>query len=390
MAVNKYFCALDINEDEEDNVNQAEMEQIVQEVNAIVENVQGMNVAVENAIKNLRESADYLDQVSKDCKLASACGSSAGILGGLLTVGGAVAIFMTAGAAAPLLIVGTAFSAAGACTNLGSNILEACTNNSLTQAADGAVENANRAIKDVREKIRLLKDGKSQLRLVFLAGLASRMLGTNHLAVLFIKSLVRPDLLAKTLSKSGVQAVSELALRLGVTEVATAATRELIETGSREAISVGVNAGARKVGNTGAFVARKVSKKIVGPMLIAVFITEMVILHKYVFFLLFIFIIVIRASRKAGTKAGAKVLSKAGSKTASNAGNVAVKEGASAVGKVGTKLGGSLIIGASAAFLVLDAMELTFTVRDIINVKGSDAARCLRDRADELEAILHV
>ena len=333
----------------------------MQEVNAIAENVQRMNVAVGNAIKNLRESADYLDQVWKDCKLASACGSSAGILGGLLTMGGGVATIMTAGAAAPLLIVGTAISAAGACTNVGSNILEACTNNTLIRAADGAVENANRAIKDVREKIHLLKDGKSQLRLVFLAGLASRMLGTNHLVVLFIKSLVRPDL-AKMLSKSGVQAVSELALRLGVTEVTTlttATTRGLIETGSREAISVGVNAGTRRVGNTGAFVAKKVTKKIV-----------------------------ISSSRKAGTKAGAKVLSKAGSKTASNAGNVAVKEGASAVGKVGTKLGGSLIVGVSAAFLVLDAMELTFTVRDIIKDKGSDAARCLRDRADELEAML--
>lgn len=99
-----------------------------------------------------------------------------------------------------------------------------------------------------------------------------------------------------------------------------------------------------------------------------------------------------RVSKKVGTKAGARVLSKAGSKTASNAGNIAVKEGSSAVGKVGTKVGakaaGEIIMGVSAAFLILDALELTFTVRDIVNNKGSDAARCLRDRADELEEIM--
>ena len=347
-------------------MNQAEMEQMVQEVNAVAEHVEGMNVAVEIAIKNLRDSADFLDQVWKDCKLASVCGSGAGILGGLLTVGGGVATIMTAGAAAPLLIAGTAFSAAGACTNLGINILEACTNNRLIEAADGAVANANRAINEVKEKIRLLKNGKSQFRLVFLAGLASRMLGADHLAVLFITSLARPDILAKTLSASGSRAVSELALRLGVTEVTTAATRGVVETGSREALSVGVNVGARRFGKTGALVARKAGKRMAA-----------------------------RASGKAGTKAGAKVLGKAGSKTASNAGKVAVEKGSSAVGKVanGTKIGaksaGGLIIGVSAAFLVLDAMELTFTVRDIIKNEGSDAARCLRDRADELEAMLH-
>lgn len=356
----KHFCVLDINGDVEDIVDQAEMEQMVQEVNAVAENVQEMNFAVENTIKNLRTTADYLDQVWKDCKFASAAGSSAGILGGLLTVGGGVAMVMTAGAAAPLLIAGTAFGAAGACTNLGANIVEGCINSSLIKEADGAVENANRAINNVREKIRLLKNGKSQLRLVFLAGLAARMLGPNHLVVTFIKGLLRPDLLAKVLSESGARAVSQLALRLGVTEATTAATRGLLETGSREVLSIGVTTGARRAGKT---TVQKIGTRITT-----------------------------RVSKKVGTKAGARVLSKAGSKTASNAGNIAVKEGSSAVGKVGTKVGakaaGEIIMGVSAAFLILDALELTFTVRDIVNNKGSDAARCLRDRADELEEIM--
>lgn len=365
LAVYEYFtfCLLIGDRDGEDIVDQAEIEQMVQEVNAVAENVQEMNVAVETTIKNLRSTADYLDQVWKDCKFASAAGSSAGILGGLLTVGGGVATVMTAGVAAPLLITGAAIGAAGACTNLGANIVEGCINSSLIQAADGAVENANRAINNVREKIRLLKNGKSQARLLFLVGLAARMLGPNHQAVIFIEGLLRPDLLCKVLSDYGTKAVSQLALRLGVTEASTVATRGLLETGSSKAVSIGVTTGARRVGKTGAVTVQKVSKRITT-----------------------------RVSKKLGTKAGARALSKAGSKTASNAGNVAVKEGSNAVGKVGTRAGakatGGMIMGVSAAFLILDALELGFTVRDIVNNKGSDAARCLRDRANELEEIL--
>ena len=358
------MCLLLGDGDGEEIVDQAEMERMVEEVNAVAENVQEMNVAVESTIKNLRSTADYLDQVWKDCKFASAAGSSAGILGGLLTVGGGVATAMTAGVAALLLMAGTAIGAAGACTNLGANIVEACINSSLIQEADGAVENANRAINNVREKIRLLKNGKSQARLVFLAGLAARMLGPNHLAVTFIQGLLRPDLLSKVLSEHGTRAVSKLALRLGVTETSTAATRGLLETGSREVLNIGVTTGVRRAGGkTGAVTVQKISKRITT-----------------------------RVSKKVGTKAGARALSKAGSKTASNAGNVAVKEGSNAVGKVGTKVGakaaGEIIMGVSAAFLILDALELGFTVRDIVNNKGSDAARCLRDRADELEEIV--
>ena len=347
----------------EDIVDQAEIEQMVQEVNAVAENVQEMNVAVDNTINNLRSTADYLDQVWKDCKFASAAGTSASIVGGLLTVGGGVATVMTAGAAAPLLVAGTAVGAAGACTNLGANILESCVNSSLIQEAHGALENANRAINNVREKLHLLKNGKSQLRLVFLAGLAARMLGPNHLAVTYIKGLLRPEMLSKVLSEYAVRAVSQLALKLGVTGATTAPTRGLVETGSREAVSISVATSARRAGNNGAVIAERISKRIAT-----------------------------RVSKKVGRKAGARVLSKASSKTASNAGNVAMKEGSNAVGKVGSKVGaktaGGIIVGVSAAFLILDALELTFTVRDIVKNEGSGAARCLRDRADELEEML--
>ena len=63
LAVYFTFCLLIGDRDGEDIVDQAEIEQMVQEVNAVAENVQEMNVAVETTIKNLRSTADYLDQV---------------------------------------------------------------------------------------------------------------------------------------------------------------------------------------------------------------------------------------------------------------------------------------------------------------------------------------
>lgn len=95
-----------------EDLNQAEMQQLVEEVQEVAEHVNTMNVSLEKAVRHLRNAADYLDQVWKDCKIASAVGSSAGITGGVLTVLGGVATVMTAGAATPLLIAGTAFGVA--------------------------------------------------------------------------------------------------------------------------------------------------------------------------------------------------------------------------------------------------------------------------------------
>lgn len=78
--------------------------------------------------KSLRRAADKLDEVWKDCKIAHATGSSVGIVGGLLTIGGGIATICTAGAATPLLLLGMGVGAAGAGTNLVTSIVEACNN----------------------------------------------------------------------------------------------------------------------------------------------------------------------------------------------------------------------------------------------------------------------
>jgi len=262
--------------DQDDTVGQAEKKQMEQEINAFANDVQKMRIKSKYAVEKLRFIADDLDDTWKNCKIASALGNGAGIVGALMTI-------YTAGTALPLAIAGAAFGAAGACTNLGANYVESSTNSSRIQEADRAVEDANCAINDVRERIRLLKDGKSATRLVFLADLAAKMLGHDNLAAALIKNLLRCEMLWKVLPEFAGQHIPQLILKLG--EATT-----------------------------------------------------------------------------------------------------------SAVGKVSRKVGadkvGSFISGVSVAFIILDTVELGFTIKDIVNNKGSHAARWLRYKADELEEIL--
>ena len=74
----------------------------------------------------------------------------------------------------------------------------------------------------------MLKGGKDQTRLFFVAKLAEDMLGVNHPAVALTEGCMHPDLLANSMSKTAIKAVSDLALIVGVKEATTATTRGLL------------------------------------------------------------------------------------------------------------------------------------------------------------------
>ncbi len=59
------------------------------------------------------------------------------------------------------------------------------------------------------------------------------------------------------------------------------------------------------------------------------------------------------------------------------------------VGQNGTRLTGQVIVGVSAAFLLWDAIDLGWTVTDLVRKKGSQAAKVLADKAEELEQALN-
>lgn len=47
-----------------------------------------------------------------------------------------------------------------------------------------------------------------------------------------------------------------------------------------------------------------------------------------------------------------------------------------------------VLVVISVAFLMLDALDLGYTIRDIFKNKGSEAAKHLREKANEIEATM--
>ena len=81
---------------------------------------------------------------------------------------------------------------------------------------------------------------------------------------------------------------------------------------------------------------------------------------------------VVRATGQAGAQAADDVV-----QAGARAGSEAVGE---AVGKV--------VIVVNVAFVVWDAIDLDFTIRDLVENKGSEAAKVLRQKADKLESAM--
>jgi len=66
----------------------------------------------------------------------------------------------------------------------------------------------------------------------------------------------------------------------------------------------------------------------------------------------------------------------------------ALVEGGKVIGQNSFKMAGQVIIGVSAAFLVWDAIDLGFTISDLVRKKGSQSAKVLRDKAVMLRVAL--
>jgi len=56
--------------------------------------------------------------------------------------------------------------------------------------------------------------------------------------------------------------------------------------------------------------------------------------------------------------------------------------------KVAGKVAGKVMMGVSAVLVIRGAIDLHYTIKDIVEDKGSGAARCLRQKADELKSLL--
>ena len=95
-----------------------------------------------------------------------------------------------------------------------------------------------------------------------------------------------------------------------------------------------------------------------------------------------------KAGAKSAGKASAKAAGKAAAKAAGKASAGAADDVLQAGIKAGGKLAGGLIIGISTVFLTWDIIDLGFTIRDLVEKKGSDAAKELKQKAEILENIM--
>ena len=305
------------------SLSTAQNQELEEELKGFATKVEDMNLAKQKAIEHLYGTADYLDKVWRDCKIASITGNSAGILGGLLTIGGGIATVLTAGAASPLLIVGISLGAAGAGTNLGTAATEAAINSAKLQEAEKALQGADELTKKVKEQIHEWKEMKDVMRLYFLARLAVQLFGQSHIVVQLIQSVlvsvgISADIILKICAEAAIKTASEVAAKAG----AGAATITAVETAAGALLN---NAPKILAGAT--------------------------------------------EGATAGLKGGASTIGKAGA-------------------KMGAKAAGGVIIGVSSVFLVWDAVDLGFNIRDLVEDKRCKAAPYLREKAKELEASL--
>lgn len=100
----------------------------------------------------------------------------------------------------------------------------------------------------------------------------------------------------------------------------------------------------------------------------------------------------VQAGAQAAGQAGIQAAEQAGVQAAGQAGKQAAEQaGVQAAGQAGAQAAvsaGGLIICFSIAFLVWGAIDLNFTIRAIIENRGSEAASFLRGKADDLEEVL--
>ena len=329
---------------------------------------------VKKAVQSLRAAADKLNEAWSDGKITRIGGTSVGVVGGVLTIIGGVATVMTLGAATPLLVTGISFGFIGAGTNIAGNIKESLINSKEIEKADSDLKKALDSIRNVKGTIDKWLEHKDISRLRNICKLAEANNWGKPVCKLFCMILLAAEEAYKeSLAFAGPAAkfVASEAGNAGIKATGIAGAKSAGNAGAKSA----GNAGAKSAGNAGAKPAGNAGAKSAG-----------------------------KAGAKSGGKAGAKSAGKAGAKSAGKASaKAAGKATAKAAGKAsaraaddvlqagikaGGKLAGGLIIGISTVFLTWDIIDLGFTIRDLVEKKGSDAAKELKQKAEILENIM--
>ena len=283
-------------------------------------------VKIQITADSFRAAADKLDQVWRDCKIAHAAGTTGGIISGCLALGG---IVMSGGAATPFLLAGLGFGVGGAVTNIGTSCVEASINSSEIEKAEKLWREALDSINVVTTTVQSWLDKKEMARIAYILYLAEAFEFVDPVLLNLLHDMVStvfgiPINILKRLSAAA--APSKAGAKL-LTEVGAQGGKGIAQLADD----------AAQVGKTGLQVADDMAQ--VG---------------------------------KAGLQASDDV----------------AQAGAKAGSKSAGKYAGKVLIAANIAFLMVDCIDLGFTVRDLVKNKGSEAAKDLRRKAKQLEDLL--
>ncbi|TRY73008.1 hypothetical protein TCAL_09117 [Tigriopus californicus] len=278
-----------------------------------------------DTICKLRVSAEYLDSVWVRLTIA----------GGILTL-------TTAGLAAPLIIAGIATSSVGAATNIGTSLIERIINSKQVREMGTALTRDKELTLKIESQIESMRRYRGSTHLNSLMDLVEKMLGHHHI----LMAILRAVFSVESKHVGGSNTLSSKFLSESVHAAITGSNKEVKLSAGVVACNSTPDLSMAKSCATGAAS--------------------------------------VAATTMAKTTArGAKETIKY-----NPIGPDVFLETGKVVGQNSTRLAGQVIVGVSAAFLVWDAIDLGWTVTDLIRKKGSQAGKILKDKADELEEAL--
>lgn len=300
-VMNEILEKINILSEDEKLQYRRDWEEFKDETNAMTSN--GKKTA-----KRLRAIADRLDQGWLDYKMAYAAGTTACVVGGVVTL-------MTGGAAA------IGIGIAGALVNMQAEYRYDTSHSAEIEEADKLLKETGDKYNAFRKRIHDIDWSleKESVRLMYIYCLAKAHKVTSPQVLMILRELV--------LYSVGIPSVEK-------------GTITLLE-------KVVFNLGAKTAFQGGAGGAAKAGTQATDDVL------------------------------QAGAKTSTKEASKGGAQTADDLAEV--------VSKTVVKLPENIIVVANTAFLVKDAIDLGFTIKDLVQNKGHEAAKDLREKAKEIE-----
>ena len=285
-------------------------------------------VKIQKTANSFRAAADKLDQLSRDCKIAHATGTTGGIISSCLAL--AAVTVVSGGATTPILLAGLGFGVAGALTNIGTSFVEASINSSEIKKAEKLLREASDSINVFTTTVQSWLDKKEMTKIAYILYVAEAFDFVDPVLLNLLHDM------ASTVFGIPINILKRLSAAAAPSK---AGAKLLTEVGARGGKGIAQFADdAAQAGKTGLQVADDMAQ-----------------------------------------------VGKAGLQASDDVAQAGAKAGFKSVGKYA----GKVLIVANVAFLMVDCIDLGFTVRDLVKNKGSEAAKDLREKARQLEDLLN-